>query len=74
MKTLIRLFLQKQSDLGLSVGSATEGIYNLENFDVAINGPRREKTCLRKSANNKGADQPASPLRSKLATIVISIF
>ena len=24
-------------------------------------GPRREKTCLRGFANNKGADQPAHP-------------
>ena len=52
------------------------------------NGPRREKTCLRRFANNTGADQPAHPrslispfvLRflertiSKLATNEISIF
>ena len=53
-----------------------------------VNGPRREKTCLREFANNKGADQPAHP-RSlisafavrflemfiyKLATSDISIF
>ena len=52
------------------------------------NGPRREKTCLRGSAINKGADQPAHPRRlisafvirffesiiSKLTTGEISIF
>ena len=27
-------------------------------------GPRREKTCLRRVANNKGADQPAHKLTS----------
>ena len=55
---------------------------------VKYNGPRREKTCLRRFANNKGADQPAHPRRlisafvirflestiSKLATSEISIF
>ena len=52
------------------------------------NGPRREKTCLRGFANNKGADQPAHLRRlvsafvirfiestiSRLATSEISIF
>ena len=32
------------------------------------NGPRREKTCLRRFANNKGADQPVHP------RILISAF
>ena len=55
---------------------------------LILNGPRREKTCLRRFANNKGADQPAHPRRlisafvirflestiSKLATSEISIF
>ena len=53
-----------------------------------LNGPQREKTCLRGFANNTGADQPAHPpslisafvirfLKSiicKLATGEISIF
>ena len=53
-----------------------------------LNGPRREKTCLRAVANNKGADQPARPrslisavgsrflesMISRLATSEISIF
>ena len=34
------------------------------------NGPRREKTCLRRFANNKGADQPAHP-RSLISAFVI---
>ena len=33
-------------------------------------GPRREKTCLRRFANNKGADQPAHP-RSLISAFVI---
>ena len=51
-------------------------------------GPRRAKTCLQSSANNKGTDQPGHPHRlisaffirfleciiSKLATCDISIF
>ena len=51
-------------------------------------GPRREKTCLLRFANNKGADQPAHPrnlisafvirllesIISRLATGEISIF
>ena len=35
-----------------------------------IYGARREKTCLRGVANNKGADQPAHP-RSPISTFVI---
>ena len=33
-------------------------------------GPRREKTCLRGFANNKGADQPAHP-RSLISAFVV---
>ena len=36
---------------------------------VAINGPRREKTCLRGLVNNTGADQPAHP-RSLISAFV----
>ena len=56
--------------------------------NIFIFGPRREKTCLRRVANNKGADQPAHPrslisafvfrflesIPLKLATIEISTF
>ena len=38
-----------------------------------IIGPRREKTCLRGLANNKGADQPAHP-RSLISACVIRLF
>ena len=38
-----------------------------------LNGPRREKTCLRWSANNTGADQPAHP-RSLISAFVIHIL
>ena len=37
---------------------------------VTINGPRREKTCLRGFANNTGADQPAHT-RSLISAFVI---
>ena len=37
---------------------------------VVLIGPRREKTCLRRFANNKGADQPAHP-RSLISAFVI---
>ena len=33
-------------------------------------GPQREKTCLRRFANNTGADQPAHP-RSQISAFVI---
>ena len=36
---------------------------------VVLNGSRREKTCLRGFANNKGADQPAHP-RSLISAFV----
>ena len=36
-------------------------------------GPRREKTCLRWFANNKGADQPAHP-RSLISTFVFRVL
>ena len=36
-------------------------------------GPRREKTCLRGFANNKGADQPAHP-RSLISAFVVRIL
>ena len=37
---------------------------------VMIYGPRREKTCLREFANNKGADQPGHP-GNLISTFVI---
>ena len=40
---------------------------------VLLIGPRREKTCLRGFANNKGADQPAH-LRSLISAFVIRFF
>ena len=36
-------------------------------------GPHREKTCLQRVANNKGADQPASP-RSQMGDFVIRVL
>ena len=38
--------------------------------EVSIIRPRHEKTCLRGSANNTGADQPAH-LRSLISAFVI---
>ena len=40
---------------------------------LTVYGPRREKTCLRGFANNKGADQPAH-LRSLINASVIHIL
>ena len=37
---------------------------------MAVNGPRREKTCLRVFGNNIGADQPAHQ-RSLISAFVI---
>ena len=42
-------------------------------LSVLSYGPRREKTCLREFANNKGADQPAH-LRSLISTFVIRLL
>ena len=40
------------------------------NCSSSLNGPWREKTCLRRFANNTGADQPAHP-RSLISAFVI---
>ena len=40
---------------------------------VSMIGPRREKTCLLRVANNKGADQPAH-MRSLISGSLISAF
>ena len=40
---------------------------------VKLNGPRREKTCLRGFANNTGTDQPAH-LCSLISAFVIRIL
>ena len=37
---------------------------------ICLFGPRREKTCLRGFANNKGADQPAHPRRLISAFVI----
>ena len=42
-------------------------------FDKISYGPRREKTCLRGVANNKGPDQPAR-LRSLISAFVIRLL
>ena len=39
----------------------------------SIVGPRREKTCLRRFANNKGADQPAHP-RSLISAFIFRVL
>ena len=38
-----------------------------------LNGPQREKTCLRGFASNTGADQPAHP-RSLISAFVIRFW
>ena len=46
-------------------------------FDIQYSllnpGPQREKTCLRRFANNTGADQPGHP-RSLISTFVIRLL
>ena len=42
----------------------------LKRKNYSLYGPHREKTCLRRFANNKGADQPAHP-RSLISAFVI---
>ena len=54
-----------QSDVGDICGINAKNTLHLDSF-----GPRREKTCLRRFANNKGADQPAHP-RSLISAFVI---
>ena len=39
-------------------------------LDIGTYRPRREKTCLQRLANNKGADQPAQP-RSLISAFFI---
>ena len=41
--------------------------------DSIVFGPRREKTCLRRLANNKGVDQPVHP-RSLISAFVTSLL
>ena len=79
-KNLVFLFRQN--------GTQRASHYYLRTCQLVLMGQCREKTCLRRFANNKGADQPAHPLSlfsafiirslestiSKLATSEISIF
>ena len=39
---------------------------------LILNGPRREKTCLREFVNNTGADQPGHP-GSLISAFVIRV-
>ena len=50
--------------------TVTEGIACMDTIQY---GPRRKKTCLRRFANNKGADQPAHP-RSLISDFVIRLL
>ena len=62
---------EKQTSISTSI--KTNGPAHLGEFDTyrtRLNGPRREKTCLRWFANNTGADQPAHP-RSLISAYVI---
>ena len=55
--------------------SVHEEFYYTAGYDSPmklINGPRREKTCLRGFSNNTGADQPAHP-RSLISAFVIRV-
>ena len=54
--------MRQEASLWMFVGTKMFVFHN--------NGPRREKTCLRWFANNKGADQPAHT-RSLISAFVI---
>ena len=61
----------------ISVTSQDTNRFNTCHFILNIflcisNGPRREKTCLRGFANNKGADQPAQ-MRSLVSAFVVRL-
>ena len=47
--------------------------HRYQELDHNHNGPRHEKTCLRRFANNKGADQPAHT-RSLISAFVIRLY
>ena len=47
--------------------------YQIVRGPSTLDGPRRDKTCLRGFANNKGADQPAHP-RRLISTFVIRLL
>ena len=47
--------------------------WRAKDYVIFIYGPRREKTCLRGFANNKGADQSAHQ-RSLISAFVIRIL
>ena len=52
---------------------AYKAIMQLHSFIVFTYGPRLEKTCLRRFANNTGADQPAHP-HSLISAFVIRLL
>ena len=51
------------------IGPRFSDCMNMCTYQLAY-GPRREKPCLRRFANNTGADQPAHP-RSLISAFVI---
>ena len=79
VEPLIRLFLQKQSDLGMHCLSrtsckATSSVQNSGIFTVNYNmGLDARKPCLRWFANDTGPDQPAHP-RSLISAFVIRLL
>ena len=46
---------------------------HVKSASTRLFGPRREKTCLQRFANNKDADQPAHP-RSLISAFVIRLL
>ena len=57
----------KKSGFIFKDGCRLKGLFEQKKY-----GPRREKTCLRGFANNKGADQPAHP--RLISTFVIHLL
>ena len=68
MSTHIRSFIYSTN-----ISQYSTALYMIIKTQYFLSGPRREKTCLRGSANNKGTDQPAHTLRL-INAFVIRLF
>ena len=77
------LLVQNRRTVGTEDSGQNSTAYIFKNCACAIStiilwidtlyGPRREKTCLRRCANNKGADQPVHP-HSLISAFIIRLL
>ena len=72
---ILRTFYVRQYDVNhrMSHVMRKPTLYVLRIQILILNGPRREKTCLRGFENNTGADQLAHP-RSLISTFIIRLL